>query len=396
MANVTVFETKFSKRMQVVHYKQDVFRSFANFEERATLSNGQAVVRPYRSTLAVTDYTRGSDATIQATTDTSETLTVNQSKIIPFSVDDLDALQSNYKLQAEYAKDAAKALGNQIDADVFNSLVGSTDAQTIDAGTFGGTAGSPIVLGTANVEAILFKIGQKLNERNIDIADRFGAVSPQFQNALQGYYAGRETIGGDKVGDNGYIGSKANLDLMMSNNLTWKGVLGIATQPTDGDTVTIAGIVFTFKTTLGVTAGNVLIGASAATANTNLAALINAPGTTTAQGVALSAANQALLYNVSAVAAATTTTVTGVGKSYLAVSAVLTATTDLWKTQTQYICAGKKKNVDVVIQAEPTVKVNQIPKQLGVYVLPYTLYGIKTFREGGLGSVNVAIDASVF
>jgi predicted aconitase with swiveling domain len=53
--------------------------------------------------------------------------------------------------------------------------------------------------------------------------------------------------------------------------------------------VTIQGQVFTFKTTLGSTAGNVLIGGSADVARANLAALINAPTTTTANGVALTA-----------------------------------------------------------------------------------------------------------
>ena len=60
--------------------------------------------------------------------------------------------------------------------------------------------------------------------------------------------------------------------------------LPFTVQPTDGDTVTINGVTFTFKTTLGATAGNVLIGGSATNARANLAALIAAPGTTTASG----------------------------------------------------------------------------------------------------------------
>jgi hypothetical protein len=384
--------------MQVVHYKQDVFRSFANFEERSLLSNGQAVVRPYRSNLAVSTYTRGSDATIQDTTDTSETLTVNQSKIVGFSVDDLDALQSNYKLQAEYSRDAAKLLGNQIDGDVLSAGIQASGITTIDASTFGGTAGAGIVLSTANVEAILFKAGQKLNENNIDISDRYGVLSPQFQNALQGYYSGRETVGGDKTGDNGYIGTKANFDLMMSNNLTWVGVLSIATTPTDGDTVTINGVTFTFKTTLGSTPGNVAIGGSADAARLNLTELINSPLTTDAGQVALTAANAALLYNITAVdsASGNTMTVTAVGKSYLSPTETLTDGTDKWTSGIQYQLFGRKRNIDCVIQAEPTVKVNQIPKQLGVYVLPYTLYGVKAFREGVQSSVRIAIDSTVF
>lgn len=396
MANTTVFETRFSKRMQVVHYKKDVFRSFANFEERSTLKEGQSVVRPYRSTLVASDYTRGSDMTFQDTTDTSETLTVTTAKVVPFTVDDLDALQSNYKLEALYAQDAAKVLGNQIDGAVLSEVANATNV--IDDGTIGGTSGNPLTLSTSNVLQVLNKASQKLNEQNIDMDDRFGVMSPQFQNIVEQYYQGRETPGGDQTGINGFVTRKANFDLMMSNANYWTGVLTIATQPTDADTVTINGVTFTFKTTLGSTAGNVLIGATADTANTNLAALINAPGTTTAQGVALSSANQVLLSGMTATSdlSANTLTLAVVGRSYIAVSETLTAAADVWSKLTQHNLFGRKRCIDVVIQAEPTVKTSDIPKQLGVYVKPYTLFGKKTFREGGFAMVDVKINTANF
>lgn len=47
---------------------------------------------------------------------------------------------------------------------------------------------------------------------------------------------------------------------------------------------------FTFVSSIGTTAGNVLIGGSADATRANLEALINAPHTTTANGVALTGA----------------------------------------------------------------------------------------------------------
>jgi hypothetical protein len=47
------------------------------------------------------------------------------------------------------------------------------------------------------------------------------------------------------------------------------------TQPADGDTVVVGGITYTFKTVLGATAGNVLIGATVAATLSNLAACIS-------------------------------------------------------------------------------------------------------------------------
>lgn len=52
-----------------------------------------------------------------------------------------------------------------------------------------------------------------------------------------------------------------------------------ATAPTDGDTVTIGGYVYTFKTTLTSTPFQVLIGASAAIALDNIKSAVNADGT---------------------------------------------------------------------------------------------------------------------
>jgi len=69
--------------------------------------------------------------------------------------------------------------------------------------------------------------------------------------------------------------------------LTGSAVLALATNPSNTETVTIQGQVFTFVSSIGTTEGNVLIGGSADATRANLAALINAPQTTTANGVAL-------------------------------------------------------------------------------------------------------------
>jgi hypothetical protein len=89
--------------------------------------------------------------------------------------------------------------------------------------------------------------------------------------------------------------------LFRSNQTTGTAVLSLATQPTANDTVTINGVVFTFVSSIGTTAGNVLIGANVDATRVNLAGLINAPTTTSATQVALSTANARLFVNASAV-----------------------------------------------------------------------------------------------
>jgi len=415
MTNTHVFETKFSKRMQATFYNIPTFRALANFEERANLTNGQSVTRPRKSLMVASDYTRGTDSTAQTLEDVAETLSVTSAKISTFSIDDFDAIQSNYKLQNEYADDAAKTVADIMDADFYNQYQYATS--TVTAEDFGGSSALGVTLSTSNVLSVLFKSTQKLRQQNVDITGKFNmndklvgmgfaGVSPQFLNALEEYDAGRETVGGDTTFSNGYVRTKAGLDIYATNNLSWSGILGLATTPTDGDTIVIDGVTFTFKTTLGSTAGNVLIGGSADVARANLVGLINAPSTTDSNGVAVSStrANNYTLSDAEKISritatndnTANTASLIAKGVSYITVSETLTDTTDAWTSLIQHNLIGRKKAVDMVIQKDLNVKVSDIPLQLGVYVKPNALYGIKTFNEGARQLVDVQINTSAW
>jgi len=92
------------------------------------------------------------------------------------------------------------------------------------------------------------------------------------------------------------------------------GVLALSTNPSNTQTVTLtingSAIVFTFVTTIGTTAGNVLIGADAATSAANLLALLQNPWLTTTKGVALALADQKLIGYVGYALPAGGTTIT--------------------------------------------------------------------------------------
>jgi len=81
---------------------------------------------------------------------------------------------------------------------------------------------------------------------------------------------------GQSVAYTGTHGRIANTisDTYATGTLTSSGVI-----PSDGDTVTCGGVVYTFKTTLTPTAGQVLINGSAANALVNLGRAINHTGT---------------------------------------------------------------------------------------------------------------------
>ena len=67
-----------SNRIQKLLQKALVSREIANMEERAQLTNGIKVHRPYHSDVQVNTYTKGTAVSIQDITATDEYLTVDQ------------------------------------------------------------------------------------------------------------------------------------------------------------------------------------------------------------------------------------------------------------------------------------------------------------------------------
>lgn len=397
------FETIWAREQQEVFYKKNVAQEVANTSYSAMMTSWDTFKRTYRSTNvanAPAIYTRGTDVTLSDKTDTAESLTINSSFVEAFYIDDLDEIQSKYSLAVRYGKDAGESLKAQVDADVLYQVVNATS--TVDDGTIAGTAGNGIALTTANVFSVITAVTKKLNKLNINDMDRVGVISPEFEEIISQYYGAKVTDLGDNVAENGYFTKIGGFKLFVSNSLTGKAVLALATTPTDTDTVVIQGVTFTFKTTLWSTAGNVLIGGSADVARANLTALVNAPATTTANGVALSATNsQNFLARVVATNNNTADTMTlwykGIG--VLTVSETLTDGTDTWTTtlQKQLQLFGVAKDcTTMIMQKAPKVKQKDNPLRDGYNYINTVLYGIKTFDDQKDKMVAVEIKSSGF
>lgn len=410
--NNTTFQQFWSRRMQRKHAKEAVYRAITSFEEQTLLKQGDTVHRPYRSAIVGQSYTRGTAVTIQDLTNTDETLVVNTAEVFPFYIDDLDQLQSNYRFINEFADDAGIQLVNFLDGDILAEYVNAgsiIDDAVINPGT--GVSGNGIALDLSNVQKIFSTSKARLRRKNVAKGGMFGVITPDVEQVLTDYLAGKNSNLGDSTSLNGHIGHYYGFDLYVSNNVTWTGTITIATQPNDGDTVTfktydIYGIVqtitFTFKTTLGVTAGNVLIGANAAAANTNLTAALNSPNTTTALHVAIGTTATAYLFyglQFSATAGSTSTAVVAPGQGFIQVGATLTAsTTDGWiaAKQIQHCLFGIKGAIDAVVQSRPTTEIKDVPDKIGKNILPWILYGKKTFTEGKAKLVDVQVRTDTY
>lgn len=392
------FAEIWAKEQQEVFYKENVAMKVADVSFKGQMSFGDTLNRPYRSANNVQTYTRGTAITIDDKTDTQEQLSVNRQFATGFYMDDFDKIQSSYNLIANYAKDDGVYLSNQVDADVLGEYVNATS--TVDDGSIGGTAGNGIALTTSNVLKTVSASKKKLAKQNIAITDLFGVISPEFEDILIQYGAGRDTIMGDGFNKDGAIMDFYGFRLYRSNQTSGSAVLALATTPTDGDTVVIEGVTFTFVDTIGTTAGNIHIEAAVDDTRINLETLINAPTTTAAGYVALSTENARAFANATATDSPSgdTLTVTFKGAGTLEVSETLTDGTDVWTAalEKQHNLFGRKGGITLVMQSDARPQVKQVPDKLGVNVLNGVLYGVKTFADGAKETVNVEIASSSF
>jgi hypothetical protein len=408
--------TTWTKEYQVTHHKIPVYPAITNYRLAPDLQKGDTVKRTYARQFVANDMGGGGEFTRQAIVDTEETLTINKEKDTSFYIKKLDDIKSHLPTRKYYANRAAVALHNQIDADVLAEYANFTSA--LDAASFGGTATYGIEVTPSNVAKLFSTVGVLLQRSNVmvNVPVKFTAVKSEdtgknmpvavispdvYSNILQ-KWDGKETPKSDDVTENGYCGKFFGYNIFVSNGLTWTGTLNLVTQPTDGDTVLIMGVTFTFKTTLGSTAGNVLIGGSADAARANLAGLINAPSTTDSNGVALSAtpdsqgfSDQDRFKNVAATNNNSTDkmTIVAKGKGYVPVSSTLTATADGWDTnlQIQHCLIGVEGAIDLVLRVAPELDERKRDGFVGWDVVTWTCYGIKTFNDGKTKMIDVKV-----
>lgn len=402
------------KMYQVTHHKVPVYPAISSFRLASDLKVGDTVNRQYRNSLVANDMDGDGGYSPQAIVDTNEQLVINKEKEASFYIKSLDEIQNHLPTRQKHAYDAMVAIFNQIDGDILGEYDQFTN--TLDAGDLGGTSGEGIEVTTGNITK-LFSNSTRLLQRNnimIDNSAKFtgfkkedsqkvmavAVISPDVYQVIIERLDGKDSALGDKVGIEGHAGRYMGYELFISNATGWSGTLLIGTQPTDGDTVTLHGVTFTFKTTLGSTAGNVLIGASNDTAITNLVALINDPATTTAQGVALSEANQNLLKNVAATADTTNNlmTVKAKGKGFVIVSETMTATADVWTEakQVQHCLFGVANAIEVVIQKYPSVEVKDRDLKIGKDIVTWTAYGYKVFNESKPRMIDVWVRTDAY
>lgn len=355
---------------------------------------GDTVKRVIMSYPASSTYVPGTDITNNALTASSESLSIATWFASKVTVDDTEKKQSLLSIGQLAAHRMMMDHNNRIEQAVLAEVTNSK--WTADDGNIGGVAGNPMSLNPAIIKQVFTAADTKLDGIDAPKAGRTAVVGSHFMSLLKLSEAARFTDFGDGVTTRGIITNIFGWDILYSNNLPWTATLTLATQPTDGDTVTLIGVVFTAKTVLGATAGNFLIGASATTARAALAGGINAPDTTNSTFVALATEDTFLIRDKRRIVATDdlSTKITFAGYGDIVVSETLTAVADIWSAQTQkslFLVAG---SIDIIVQIPPEIEVVRNPNQFADNVKSLVGFGKKTYADGARQMVQVKISAA--
>jgi len=242
----------------------------------------------------------------------------------------------------------------------------------ISSQDLGGSGTGSIAISQSNIDKMFAVAARKLEAADVPTGSLCAVVGPRLMETLKLYVGARETGFGDTVGANGLVAKRFGFDIYQSNNLPFSALItygSTTSNPTDADTVIINSVTFTFKDTLGSTAGQIKIETNAVDTMDNLVAELNNATADATKRIAISASDRKRLLKSGIVATNSTTTFTIVGYGDVAITE--DASNFAVTTNEQYPVFMMKGAIDLVTQKSPSVEFRVAEKRLGRYVYPW-------------------------
>lgn len=320
------------------------------------------------------DYTSGKLRSL------NDQLEVNETAIASERLATYEINQTTDDLEIERSDRLAASVRDAIDQYVLGLPVSFSGVANLDNGTFSGGAsdGAAYQITNSNADEVTDDIVEAIDLNDAPIEKgRFMVATPTIIKRISNYLKNTgNDVGDDTIergfatilrGENGYTGKEfGGLSVFQSNNLKHEVVLGLATNPTDGDTITFelpgnggarVSTTITFVATLSGGAGEVHIASAVDTTAANLAEYLNAFGANDEAEAAntgysaLAAANQDALQRsrITATANAGADTVTITTEGTLKVSETLTASADTFGDVGVHCLAGVMGGIDLYL-----------------------------------------------
>lgn len=405
-----------------------VYPVIADLQFSAGLKVGDTVNRRYRSNpiFAKTMSSAGAYV-VQNYGEAKETFTISKLKEASVRIVDAEVLHTDLNVTKSYGAQLSNALFQEIDGDTLNAARAGAGTTIDDGSISGGTSGNGLAVTSANITEIPVLATEIFSGKNVVYNNniRFGKlpfedyggmltwiVPPQVQTEIQRYLLSRGTKLGDEVVTNGYRGRFGDYELFASNNLPYTARLALSVNPTDGDTITVKGVVITFKSTVsaGTTAGQVKIASTAALTVTNLVAFLNsgletdvadatnagyngfdAADVLTENGFSVRKSD--ILHGISATDGTTYADILIKGAGKVTVSSSFTSGSNLFTAAKQVVHSiiMVAKNVSLAVRQDPKMYENSVSNSVAKDYVMWTVYDNKVFQDQARAIIDVAV-----
>jgi stringent starvation protein B len=305
----------------------------------------------------------------------ADSLQVNRRAGAAEHVDSYDWKSVDFGLLEDRGMNMGKTISQVIDGYVLSLPVDTAGVVTLgDGGVAGST--TPWTSSDSVIDNIINTSIQEIDLANSG-SKRFMVVSSYEANDLRGYLQTTGNMVADEVIRNGIasqvtkVGTTfSGVDVFQSNNITQSVVLGMATNPTAGDTITFGNATVTFVATLTGAANEVHIASTVDITRANLAEWFNGLGAlseveaTDTGYSAGSTETQSLLTRLQVAATNNNgaDTLTIVSRGVVKVSETLTAGSDTWAAAQRFLVFGDYGSINLYL---PTAGMDYVEKEVG-------------------------------
>gem|GEM_PF-1511229 len=423
MANQFKYQTEWTREYQKSNWAMPVYPVIADLQFSAGLSIGDTVKRRYRNNpIFSNDLSSDGTYSPQNYSEAEETFQIAKQKEASVRIVKPEVLHHDLNVTRSYGKQLSNAIYNTIDGDVLNAARAGAGA-TISDGDLGGTSGNGITLSIANIAELPLIAIEKFRGSNVvyDLNKRFGKLAyedydglmtwimpPQVATMIDRYLMARGTPLGDQVVVNGYKGVFGSFSCFVNNNLPWTTRLALSVNPTDGDTMTIKGVTFRFKSATAAN-GDIQIGATAADTADNVVTALNAlttnvtsvydawvDGTDTVSEGGFTIDKSRALHGISATDGTTYVDILMKGAGKVTVSSSFTSGSNGFTAALQIVHSlfiiGK--NVSLAVRQDPEIYENPVSGKIARDYVMWTVYDMKVFRDQARAIIDLLINCS--
>lgn len=219
-----VQEIKWAGTLQGLAQEASIVASVTDGTYAADASGAKIVRVTSVSDVAVAPYVAGS-LTYADLSDSEIDIALDQKNAFTFKVEDIDAAQTGLDVKSFATQRAGKTLALTADAYAFGLHAGA--GYEINDGQ---QSPGALAVNSANVEDVILRVAQYMDEQNIDPMDRNLIVAPWFKNKMILAGLARSGANSDAMYLNGFIGEILGFKVYVSNQLASGHMLAMTSR----------------------------------------------------------------------------------------------------------------------------------------------------------------------